>query len=346
MEQIGEIDRDAALAAFAARDAARDGEFVICVTTTRIYCRPSCPARRPWPEHVEVHRDGPAARAAGYRACLRCRPDEARREHVAVARALAILADAPERVSLDALAAEVGYSAPHFQRVFKKIIGVSPAVYARGLRADELTRHLKKEARVTDAIYAAGYESPGHAFAEAGEQLGMTPGRWKKGGAGEVIRFAIAESALGPVLVAATARGLCRVAFDEGEADLRARFPQAEIVAGDEAFAGLVGRVVSAIALPDAAIDLPLDVRGTAFQQAVWQALRAIPAGETRSYAELAAAAGRPGAVRAAGTACGANALAVLIPCHRAVRTDGSLGGYAYGLDRKRKLLDAERDSG
>lgn len=340
------IDRALALEAFAKRDASRDGAFVVCVTTTRIYCRPSCPARRPRPEHVEIRADGEDARAAGYRPCLRCRPDEARRDHAAVAQALAMLGEADTRIDLSALAAATGYSPTHFQRVFKRIVGMSPAVYARGLRGQRLRRHLKEEQRVTDAIYAAGYESPGRAFAEAGDQLGMTPGRWKDGGAGETIRFAVADSALGPVLVAATERGLCRIAFDEDEAALRARFPRARIVAGDAGFGETVREVVRAIAVPSAVPDLPLDVRGTAFQQAVWQALRSIPAGETRSYAELAAMAGRPGAVRAAGSACGANALAVAIPCHRAVRTDGSLGGYAYGLDRKERLLAAERGDG
>lgn len=337
------IDRNAALEAFAARDASHDGAFVVCVTTTRIYCRPSCPARRPRPEHVEIRADGDAARAAGYRPCLRCCPDEARRDHAAVERALALIGTAEGRLTLTELAAATGYSSAHFQRIFKHLVGVSPAAYARGLRGDRLTHHLKEESRVTDAIYAAGYESPSRAFAEAGKQLGMTPGRWKQGGAGEVIRFAVADSALGPVLVAATARGLCRIAFDEGEDALRKRFPAARIVPGDAGFQQMVAQVVEAIAVPGAAPDLPLDVRGTAFQQAVWQALRSIPAGETRSYSELAAMVGRPGAVRAAGSACGANALAVAIPCHRAVRTDGTLGGYAYGLARKARLLAAER---
>lgn len=337
------IDRDSALAAFSARDATQDGAFVVCVTTTRIYCRPSCPARRPRAEHVEIRGNGEEARAAGYRPCLRCRPDEARRDHAAVERALAMLRQAEHRVTLIDLAAATGYSPTHFQRIFKHMMGVSPAAYAHWLRRERLAHYLKEERRVTDAIYAAGYESSARAFADAGEQLGMTPGRWKDGGVGEVIRFAVADSALGPVLVAATARGLCRIAFDEGEEALRARFPRAQIVRGDDSFRALVGQVVQAIAVPGTAMDLPLDLRGTAFQQAVWQALRSIPAGETRSYAQLAGMAGRPGAVRAAGSACGANALAVAIPCHRAVRTDGTLGGYAYGLNRKERLLEAER---
>lgn len=343
MDRSDVIDRDAALAAFATRDASRDGAFVVCVTTTRIYCRPSCPARRPSAAHVEIRSNGEEARAAGYRPCLRCRPDDARRDHAAVERALAILGEAEQRVGLAELAGNVGYSPAHFQRIFKQVVGVSPAAYARGLREKRFTRHLKEGQRVTDAIYAAGYESPARAFVEAGEQLGMTPGRWKDGGAGEVIRFAVADSALGPVLVAATERGLCRIAFDEGEDSLRDRFPRAQILAADPGFAALVRQVVETIAVPGAGMTLPLDVRGTAFQQAVWQALRSIPVGETRSYAELAAMAGRPGAVRAAGSACGANALAVAIPCHRVVRTDGSLGGYAYGLERKERLLAAER---
>lgn len=197
--------------------------------------------------------------------------------------------------------------------------------------------------RVTDAIYDAGYSAPSRAYADAANRMGMTPSAWKNGGKGVVIRWRVAQSSLGPMLIAATEKGLCRISFDEGEAELRRRFPRADIRAGDGGFADLAARVVALVDQDGRADDLPVDVQGTAFQQAVWEALRAIPPGETRSYAQIAVAAGRPGAVRAAGSACGGNQLAVLIPCHRVVRSDGELGGYAYGEERKKALLRKEK---
>ena len=338
------LDQEAAFAAFDARDKRQDGAFVAAVRSTGIYCKPSCPARRPRRENIAFFTDGAAARAAGYRPCLRCRPDEAGRDRQAVESAIALInaADAPP--NLGAIAASVGYSAQHFQRLFRREIGVSPAAYARALRARRLEEALQAEAKVTEAIYEAGYGAPSRAYADAGERLGMAPVTWRAGGAGETIRHAVVDTSLGPLLVAATERGLCRIAFDEDATMLRARFPRARLVEGDPAFAGLVAAVVALVDDPARPADLPLDVRGTAFQQAVWQALRAIPPGETRSYAELAAMAGRPAAVRAAGTACGDNALAIVIPCHRVLRGDGSLGGYAYGLARKKALLAREGD--
>lgn len=341
---------DSAWQAFVRRDRNADGRFVVGVRSTGIYCRPSCPARRPKRDGVVFFADGAAARQAGYRACRRCRPDEARRDSVAVAQAARALAECVargEKVTLAGLAASVGYAPHHFQRLFLRAVGVSPAAYARQLRAARLEQVLEQGgSSVTEAIYEAGYGGASGAYGEAGRRLGMTPGARRRGGAGERIRFAVVDSALGALLVAASERGLCRIAFDEDEAALRAHYPEAELVPPDAAFAAQVARVVAAVDDPARAADadLPLDVRGTAFRQAVWAALRAIPPGETRSYAELAAAAGRPQAVRAAGSACGANALAVLIPCHRAVRSDGGLGGYAYGLERKRALLEREAD--
>jgi AraC family transcriptional regulator of adaptative response/methylated-DNA-[protein]-cysteine methyltransferase len=230
--------------------------------------------------------------------------------------------------------------------LFTRDVGVSPAAYARALRARRLAEALDGKGRITDAIYDAGYEAPSRAYADASARLGMSPSAWRNGGEGATIRFAVARSSLGPLLVAATDKGLCRIAFDESEADLRARFPKATILPGAADFSALVADVVALVDDPGRSADLPVDVAGTAFQQAVWSALRAIPPGETRTYAQIAAAVGKPGAVRAAGTACGGNNLAVLIPCHRVLRADGSLGGYAYGPDRKAALLAREAGDG
>jgi AraC family transcriptional regulator, regulatory protein of adaptative response / methylated-DNA-[protein]-cysteine methyltransferase len=332
----------AAWEAFERRDRAYDGRVFGAVTTTGIYCKPSCPARRPKREHVIFYSDAAAARAAGYRACLRCKPDEVGRDRIAVAEAVALIEAAEEGVSLDELAARVGYAPHHFHRLFKRATGVTPAAYARGLRARRAAQALSKEESVTEAIYEAGYSAPSRFYETANARLGMTPSVWKRGGAGVTIRWTLAETSLGPLLIAATDKGLCRVAFDEDALQLARRFPAAEIVQGGSALAELAARVVKEVESPSRHADLPLDVQGTAFQEAVWQALRAIPAGETRSYSQLAVAAGNPRAVRAAGTACGSNHVAVLIPCHRAQRSDGSMGGYAYGIDRKLVLRKRE----
>lgn len=337
-----DLDEQAAWTVFAERDRSQDGRFVMAVRTTGIYCRPGCPARLPKRENVAFYRTGEDARAAGFRACLRCKPDEAARDRVAVERALQLLAGG-DSWPLDRLAAEVGYAPHHFHRLFRRATGTTPAAYARGLRAGRLATALEGDGQVTDAIYDAGYSAPSRAYDAANAHLGMSPGAWAKGGQGVTIRFAVVASSLGPMLVAATDKGLCRISFDEGEAELRAKFPRAEIVPGDTDFARLVADVVALVDDPARTADLPVDVQGTAFQQAVWAALRAIPPGETRSYSEIAAMVGRPGAVRAAGSACGDNHLAVLIPCHRVLRSNGGLGGYAYGLERKEKLLARER---
>lgn len=333
------IDPEAAWTAFLARDRAADGRFVASVATTGIYCRPSCPARRPRREHVAFYSSLADAEAAGFRACLRCRPDHASRDTVAVVAARALLDAAKGAVSLEAVAAHVGYAPHHFHRLFRRETGATPAAYARQLRADRAAAALGEALTITDAIYDAGYAAPSRFYAEVTPRLGMTPGAWRRGGAGVTIRWTVATTSLGPLLVAATDKGLARVAFDEDEAALRERFPRATLLSGD---AALAGPVVEAIEHPDRAHALPLDARGTAFQHAIWRALAAIPPSETRSYAELATAAGHPAAVRAAGSACAANPLAVLVPCHRARRGDGGAGGYAWGLDRKQALLDRE----
>ncbi len=338
------IDRDWAFAAFVRRDRSLDGRFVGAVKTTGIYCKPSCPARRPLRENVVFFATAIEARAAGYRACLRCRPDEVGRDREAVAKALALLA-ADDPPALDALAAAVGYTPHHFQRLFKRDTWVTPAAYARGARAARAETALVANGRVTDAIYDAGYSGPSRFYAESRRRLGMTPSAWKNGGAGVTIRWAVVPTSLGAMLVAATDKGICRLSFDEDGDEISRRFPNASVEPGGEALSALVEDAVAAVENPAQMPHLPLDVQGTAFQQAVWAELQRIPPGETRTYAQIAAAVGQPKAVRAAGTANGANRVAVLIPCHRVIRTDGTLGGYAYGLDRKQKLLDAERNA-
>ncbi len=338
------IDGDIAWAAVTRRDRSYDGRFVTGVLTTGIYCRPSCAARHPARENVRFFVGGAAARNAGLRACKRCLPDDVARDEVAVTKALKLLGtEMPP--ALDALAEAVGYAPHHFQRLFKRATGITPAAYARAQRAKRAESALAGKGRVTDAIYDAGYSGPSRFYAETKGRLGMTPSAWKNGGAGVVIRWALVETSLGEMLVAATDKGICRLSFDEDAGGLAVRFPKAEILPADVAMTELAKGAVAAVENPARMPDLPLDVAGTAFQEAVWQELRRIPAGETRSYADIAAAVGKPKAVRAAGSANGANNVAVLIPCHRVIRSDGTLGGYAYGIERKEKLLSAERKS-
>jgi AraC family transcriptional regulator, regulatory protein of adaptative response / methylated-DNA-[protein]-cysteine methyltransferase len=335
------IDPDTAWSALLRRDRSFDGRFVTGVLTTGIYCRPSCAARHPARANVRFFADADAAEKTGLRACKRCLPGDVARDERAVAMALELLAD-EEPPALEELAEAVGYAPHHFHRLFKRATGVTPAAYARGKRIERAEVALSGNGRVTDAIYDAGYSAPSRFYAETKGRLGMTPSAWKNGGAGAVIRWALVDTSLGTMLVAATDKGICRLSFDEDEGALAARFPKAEILPADTGMAELVKDAVAAVENPDRMPDLPLDVAGTAFQEAVWQELRRIPVGETRSYADIAAAVGKPKAVRAAGSANGANNVAVLIPCHRVVRTDGSLGGYAYGLERKAKLLQRE----
>lgn len=342
MDNVSRLDADTAWAAFMRRDRAWDGRVIGAVKTTGIYCKPSCPARRPKREHVEFFAAADEARAAGYRACLRCKPDEVGRDREAVAEAVKLIERAEEVPTLSDLADAVGYAPHHFQRIFKRDLGVSPAEYARGLRNQRTEAALKANGRVTDAVYEAGYSAPSSFYSDAKERLGMTPSAWRNGGRGETIRWTHFDSPLGQMLIAATSKGICRLTFDDSEASLRRLFPNATIVEDGGGLKELVDGALAAIDSPLAARELPIDVAGTAFQEAVWRELRKIPAGETRSYAQIAAAIGQPRAVRAVGTANGDNHVAVLIPCHRVIRSDGSLGGYAGGLDRKRRLLAAE----
>lgn len=339
---VSMIDPDECWTAVLGRDRAFDGRFVTGVLSTGIYCRPSCAARHPRRENVRFFADGAAARGAGLRPCKRCLPDDVSRDERAVLAAIAAIRAAEQPLALAALAAETGYSPTHFQRVFTRHTGLSPAAYARALMAERAAQALTEEGRVTDAVYAAGYSGPSRFYAANEGRLGMTPSAWANGGRGVTIRWAVVPTTLGDMLVAATDKGVCRLSFGEGRGALEARFPNAELVAGGAEFARLLDEVIRAVETPGDFAHIPLDVKGTAFQEAVWRELRRIPAGETRSYAELAAAAGNPGAVRAAGSANGANNVAVLIPCHRVIRSDGSLGGYAYGLEVKRALLQRE----
>jgi AraC family transcriptional regulator of adaptative response/methylated-DNA-[protein]-cysteine methyltransferase len=327
-----------------ARDRSFDGQFVTGVLSTGIYCRPSCAARHPRRENVRFFSESVEARAAGLRACLRCRPDDRSRDEAAVVQALALLDGAEAPVSLEALAQATGYAATHFQRVFKRAVGLSPAAYGRARRVERAGNALSSGASVTEAIYEAGFGASSRFYQASEGRMGMTPSAWRDGGRGVTIHWTVVPTTLGEMLVAATGKGVCRLSFDETAEALAARFPLAELTEGGAEFAALVEQVVAAVEKPGDSRAIPLDVQGTAFQEAVWQELQRIPAGETRTYAQIAAAIGKPGAVRAAGSANGANNVAVLIPCHRVIRSDGAIGGYAYGEAIKRELLRREKD--
>lgn len=341
---------EARWAAVLHRDRAADGAFVFAVRTTGIYCRPSCASRHPRRENASFHADGAAAERAGFRPCRRCKPNEmslAERQTALVVAACRKIETAEEMPSLDELAEAAGLSRFHFHRMFKTVTGVTPKAYADAHRADRMRGELEQTETVTEAIYGAGFNSNGRFYAAAPQRLGMTPTAFRDGGTGAEIRFAIGQSHLGAILVAATEKGIVAIQFgDDPQAlleELQDRFPKARLVGGDAEFEQLVARVVGFVEAPAAGgLDLPLDIRGTAFQQQVWQALRGIPAGSTASYAEIARRIGRPKAVRAVAQACAANDLAVAIPCHRVVRSDGDLSGYRWGVARKRALLERE----
>ncbi len=345
-------ERDPRWAAVRARDPAADGRFFYSVKTTGIYCRPSCASRRANPKNVRFHASAAAAKAAGFRPCKRCKPDEAplpaqRSALIAAAcrRIERAIADGEPAPTLAALAKSAKLSPYHFHRLFKAETGVTPRKYGAAKRAERLRGGLAGAGSVTEAIFEAGYGSGSRFYEKAGALIGMTPRAWRKGGADEDIRYGIGTTNLGALLVARSARGICSIALGDKpaalERELRARFPAARIAA-DKAFARLVRRVAKFVEQPSRGLDLPLDVRGTAFQQRVWQALQSIAPGETASYADIAKRVGAPKAVRAVGSACGANAIAVAIPCHRAVRSDGALSNYRWGVARKRALLERE----
>ncbi len=343
------ITDDARYDAIRRRDAALDGAFVYSVRTTGVYCRPNCPARLARRENVRFHPTPADARAAGFRACLRCQPDGvgiAARHAAAVQRACRLIEAAEEPPTLAAIAAAAGLSPHHLHRVFRAATGVTPKAYADAHLARRAADGLRGGASVTEAIYGAGYSAPSRFYEQSAARLGMTPGAYRRGGPGAAIRFAVGQCSLGAVLVAATARGVCAILLgDDPDAlvrDLQDRFPQAALDGEDGAFDATVARVVAFVDAPRRGLDLPLDIGGTAFQQRVWAALQAIPPGETRSYAQVAAGIGNPAAVRAVAGACAANPLAVAVPCHRVVRLDGNLSGYRWGIERKRALLARE----
>lgn len=325
-----------------AKDRRFDGAFVTGVHSTGIYCRPSCPARAPKRVNVRFYATPAEAEAAGLRACKRCSPDRQSQEEAAVRAAVDAIRSG-ESATLAELARLTGYAPTHFQRLFKRAIGLSPAAYARALREERAKEMLAGAGRVSDAIYDSGFAAPSRFYAAMEGRMGMTPSDWRGGGKGRTIHWSLVSTTLGSMLVAATETGVCCLSFDEDEADLRRRFPGAELVEGGEDFRDLFERVTRAVEQPGQSADIPLDVKGTAFQQRVWQALLEIPPGETRSYGQLAAALGNPGASRAVGGANGANNIAVLIPCHRVIAADGGLGGYAYGTAIKEELLRRER---
>lgn len=336
-------------AAVVARSVEADGRFVYAVRTTGVYCRPSCGARRARPEHVQFYETRALAEVAGFRPCKRCRPDRAGliEQHAAVVTGACRLIETSDAVpTLEALAGGSGLSTFHFHRVFKAITGLTPRAYAAAHRGARVRRALDRSPSVTAAIYASGYGSNGRFYDEAGEVLGMTPTAYRAGGADAEIRFAVGECSLGSILVARSERGVCAILLgDDPDAlarDLQDRFPRATLLGGDGDFEQIVARVVGLVEAPGLGLDLPLDVRGTAFQQRVWQALRGIPAGRTATYAELAGWIGAPRSVRAVAGACAANLLAVAIPCHRVVRTDGGPSGYRWGVERKHALLERE----
>lgn len=343
-------DQDSRWQALVARSASADGTFVYGVRTTGVYCRPSCPARRARPENVTFFSGCAEAEVAGYRACLRCRPRAATAAAVDAPVALACrqIAEAETPPSLAALADAAGLSPSRFHRRFKAATGITPKQYAVAHRARRLRERLADPgATVTQAIYESGFGASSRFYTASGAMLGMTPTAARGGGAGERIRFAVGQCSLGAILVASSEAGVCAIMLgnDPGAlvADLQARFHRAELVGGDAGFEQTVATVVGFVEAPRLGLDLPLDIRGTAFQQRVWQALRAIPPGETVSYAELARRIGVPRAIRAVAGACAGNAIAVAIPCHRVVRTGGALSGYRWGVDRKRALLARER---
>lgn len=333
-----------------ARDKTADGEIWYSVATTGVYCRPSCPSRIANPRNVQIHDSLESAKATGFRPCRRCNPDGpsmACENAALVARACRIIETSEEEPSLEQLAHAVGRSPSYFHRVFKLATGLTPKDYAAAHRAKKVRQGLAAGSTVTETIYEAGFNSSGRFYEQSAGMLGMTPSQYRAGGTNEDIRFAVGQTSLGAILVASSLKGVAAILLGDDPdllvRDLQDRFPKAHLIGADRDYEALVARVVGFVEAPGIGLDLPLDVRGTAFQQRVWQALRDIPVGQAVSYAEIARRIGLPKATRAIASACAANNLAVAIPCHRVVRKDGSVSGYAWGVERKRALLDRER---
>lgn len=336
-------------AVIVARNPGSDGAFYYSVSTTGVYCRPSCPSRLPRPENVAFYATRAEAERAGFRPCQRCKPDQPslpEQYAAVVTEACRTIEAAEDEPSLEGLASLAGMSKYHFHRIFKQVTGLTPREYWSAHRDQRVREEIAGGGTVTEAIFEAGYNANSRFYEKSNAVLGMTPTQYRAGGKNMNIRFAVGECSLGSILVAQSERGLCAILLgDDPEVlvhDLQDRFPNANLIGGDADYEHLVARVVGFVEAPGVGLDLPLDVRGTAFQQRVWQALREIPAGETASYTEIARRIGAPKAVRAVAQACAANALAVAIPCHRVVRTDGGLSGYRWGIDRKRALLEKE----
>lgn len=346
-----ETVRDPRWVAVGARDPEADGKFYYAVRTTGVYCRPSCAARPARPENVRFYATREETEEAGFRPCKRCQPNQPPlvEQYAAKVTQACRIIEASETVPvLEDLARRVGMSTYHFHRVFKQVAGLTPRQYAAAQREKKVRKELGRGGAVTHAIFDAGYSSSSRFYEKSNEILGMTPSNYQAGGTDTEIRFAIGECLLGSILIAQSARGICAILLgndpDKLVRDLQDSFPRANLVGGDADFEQLVARVVGFIEAPSIGLDLPLDVRGTAFQQRVWQALREIPAGETASYTEIARRIGSPTSVRAVARACATNKLAVAIPCHRVVRHDGALSGYRWGVERKRALLEKEAE--
>lgn len=334
-----------------AKDARYDGQFVFAVSSTHVYCRPSCPSRRPHRERVSFYSLPEAAEQAGFRACLRCHPKRARilDPQIALVQSVCQQLDRSdaENVTLAALADELGVSVFHLQRTFKTVMGISPRQYLTSKRFGDFKSRVRKGESVTSALYDAGFNSSSRLYEQAANELGMTPATYGRGGRGVEISYTIVDSSLGRLLVAVTVRGVCSVAMGDRDnllvKGLNAEFPEARIKRDDATLRETVRKILSHLSAKQPHLDLPLDIRATAFQRQVWERLRAIPYGQTMSYGDVAKALGNPGAVRAVGRACATNPVALIIPCHRVVREDQTLGGYRWGLDRKKKLLDREK---
>jgi AraC family transcriptional regulator of adaptative response/methylated-DNA-[protein]-cysteine methyltransferase len=343
------VAEDPRWARIVTRDKTADGHFWYSVATTGIYCRPSCPSRLANPKNVQLHNTLESARATGFRPCRRCRADglSIEAENAAlVAKACRIIEESEEEPLLEELASAIGRSPSYFHRVFKATTGLTPKDYAAAHRAQKVRQVLAACSTVTEAMYDAGYNSSGRFYENSTDMLGMTPSQYRNGGTSEEIKFAVGETSLGAILVASSKKGVAAILLgddpDKLVRNLQDRFPKARLIGAERDYETMVARVVGFVEAPGIGLDLPLDVRGTAFQQRVWYALREIPAGETFCYADIARRIGCPRAARAVAAACAANNLAVAIPCHRVVRNDGSPSGYAWGVERKRALLERE----
>lgn len=343
------VTDDPRWALIVARDRSADGQFWYSVATTGIYCRPSCPSRAANPKNVALHDTLESARATGFRPCRRCNPDGPSLEcenAALIAKACRVIEDSEEEPSLEDLAAAVDRSPSYLHRMFKASTGLTPKAYAAGHRAKKVREGLETAMSVTAAMYDAGFNSSGRFYEKANGMLGMTPTQYRDGGTNEEIKFAVGQSCLGAILVASSTKGVASILLgDDPDAlvrDLQDRFPKARLIGMDRDYEALIAQVCGFVENPSVGLDLPLDVRGTAFQRRVWQVLQEIPAGERQSYSEIARRIGTPSATRAVAGACAANKIAVVIPCHRVVRNDGALSGYAWGVDRKRALLDRE----